>query len=189
MTIAGNRQKMKALAILLAVWGVLASWQWYASKEPQKVPLTNVSGPASSVPAAGGFEEGLHVRLELMASARTQRETTFATPRNIFLLPVNSEAAPPRVESGAESAQTPSDASGLGQFQYLGFVRMETEQEPKGPLAVLTRADDVYVVRKGELIDGRVVVKAITHESVTLQDRQSHQEYTVLLAEEAATQP
>ena len=43
----------------------------------------------------------------------------------------------------------------------------------KGELAVLTKNDDLHVVRTGETVEDHVVVKAITQESVTLQDRQS----------------
>jgi hypothetical protein len=78
---------------------------------------------------------------------------------------------------------------GLAQFHYLGFVRMEEGFRKNGELAVLTKNDDLHVVRTGETVEDHVVVKAITQESVTLQDRQSRVEYTVMLSEEAPVQP
>jgi len=42
-------------------------------------------------------------------------------------------------------------------------------------------------VKAGETIDKHVVVKSITQESVTLLDRGSRLEYTVLLSEEPQT--
>ena len=79
--------------------------------------------------------------------------------------------------------------AGLTQFHYLGFVRMEEGWRKKGDLAVLTKNDDLHVVRTGEIVEDHVVVKAITQESVTLQDRQLRVEHTVLLSEEAPVQP
>jgi len=77
----------------------------------------------------------------------------------------------------------------LAQFHYLGFVRMEEGWRKKGEMAVLTKNDDLHVVRTGETVEDRIVVKAITQESVTLQDRQSRVEHTVLLSEEAPVPP
>jgi hypothetical protein len=79
--------------------------------------------------------------------------------------------------------------AGLTQFHYLGFVRMEEGWRKKGELAVLTKNDDLHVVRTGETVEDHVVVKAITQESVTLQDRQLRVEHTVLLSEEAPVPP
>ena len=52
---------------------------------------------------------------------------------------------------------------------------------------MLTKNDDLHVVKAGQTIDKHVVVKRITQESVTLVDRDSHLEYTVLLSEEPQT--
>ena len=66
---------------------------------------------------------------------------------------------------------------------------MEDGWKKKGELAVLTKNDDLHVVRKGETVEDHVLVKTITEESVTLQDRRTRVEYTVLLSEEAPLQP
>ena len=79
--------------------------------------------------------------------------------------------------------------AGLAEFHYLGFVRMEEGRRKNGELAVLTKNDDIHVVRTGETVEDHIVVKVITQESVTLQDRQSRIEHTVLLSEEAPVQP
>src|SRR3972149_10219130 len=94
--------KRKAIlaAVLILVCVGLAAWQWGALKEPVRVPLTNVTGPASSGQLTKTKASSLRVNLELLASARTQREATFTAPRNIFAvpspdgtLPVGNEAA------------------------------------------------------------------------------------------------
>jgi hypothetical protein len=138
----------------------------------------------------------MHVQLDLLAAVRTQREMTFTTPRNIFALPHPDDAGAARanqsvLDPGSEQEALRQEAvlAGLAEFHYLGFVRMEQGRRKNGEMAVLTKNDDLHVVGIGETVEDRVVVKAITQESVTLQDRQSRAEHTVLLSEEAPLQP
>jgi hypothetical protein len=190
-----NQKKISALVALGLLWGGILAWEWLTFEVPVRVPLTNVSGPASTPRATRGTVEGLHVQLDLLAAARTQREMTFTPPRNIFAPPRADDTGVARAnqsesDPGLEQAQHQQAAlDGLAQFHYLGFVRMEEGWRKKGELAVLTKNDDVHVVRTGETLEDHVVVKAITQESVTLQDRQARVEHTVLLSEEAPVQP
>jgi len=190
-----NQKKIAALIALGLLWGGIIAWEWLAVEEPVRVPLTNVSGPASTPRATRGTVDGLHVQLDLLAAARTQREMTFTLPRNIFAPPRPDDsgvarANQPEFDPEAEQALRQQEVlAGLAQFHYLGFVRIEEGWRKKGELAVLTKNDDLHVVRTGETVEDHVVVKAITQESVTLQDRQSRVEHTVLLSEEAPLQP
>lgn len=190
-----NPKKVVALAALGLLWGGILAWEWLRVEEPVRVPLANVSGPASTPGARHGTVGGLHVQLDLLAAARTQREMSFTTPRNIFAppRPDDSEAAravQPGLDPGSEQALLQQAIlAGLAQFHYLGFVRMEEGWQKNGELAVLTKNDDLHIVRTGEAVEDHVVVKAITQESVTLQDRQSRIEHTVLLSEEVPVQP
>jgi hypothetical protein len=190
-----NQKKGLVLATIGLLWGGILAWEWLAVEEPVRVPLTNVSGLASSARARRGTVDGLHVQLDLLAAARTQREMTFTPPRNIFAPPRPDDSVPTHVsqsefDPGSEQALRQQEVlAGLAQFHYLGFVRMEEGWRKKGELAVLTKNDDLHVVRTGETVEDHVVVKAITQESVTLQDRQSRVEHTVLLSEEAPVQP
>ena len=190
-----NQKKVAALATLGLLWGGVLAWEWLAVEEPARVPLTNVSGPAFTPQARRGAVDGLHVQLDLLAAAQTQREMTFTTPRNIFASPRPADsgatlATQAEIDSGSEQALRQQEVlAGLAQFHYLGFVRMEEEWRKNGELAVLTKNDDLHVVRTGETVEDHVVVKVITQESVTLQDRQSRVEHTVLLSEEAPVQP
>ena len=190
-----NQKKVVVLATLGLLWGGILVWEWLTMEEPVRVPLTNVTGPASTPRAARGTVDGLHVQLDLLAAARTQREMTFTTPRNIFASPRPDDSGAARanrseLDPGSEQAlHQQAVLAGLAQFHYLGFVRMEEGWRKKGELAVLTKNDDLHVVRTGETVEDHVVVKAVTQESVTLQDRQSRVEHTVLLSEEAPVQP
>jgi hypothetical protein len=190
-----NQKKITALVALVLLWGGIIAWEWLAVEEPVRVPLTNVSGPASTPRASRGTVEGLYVQLDLLAAARTQREMTFTPPRNIFALPHPDDSGAARAnqsefDSGSEQSLRQQEAlAGLAQYHYLGFVRMEEGWRKNNELAVLTKNDDLHVVRAGETVEDHVVVKAITQESVTLQDRQSRVEHTVLLSEEVLLQP
>ncbi len=190
-----NQKKIAALAALGLLWGGILAWEWLTMEEPVRIPLVNVSGPASTSRATRGTVDGLHVQLDLLAAARTQREMTFTPPRNIFALPRPDDsgvarANQPELDPGSEQALRQQEVlAGLAQFHYLGFVRMEEGWPKNRELAVLTKNDDLHVVRTGETVEDHVVVKAITQESVTLRDRRSRVEYTVLLSEEAPLQP
>ena len=179
-----RRKRILLLATLGALWGGLVLSQWIAWEEPSRVPLTNVSGPSAAGPRGGS--DTLHVQLDLLAAARTQREMVFAAPRNIFALPsigpINASAAAPDVTD--EALRQQAVATDLAQFHYLGFVRTGEDWQKKQDMAVLTKNDDLHVVKAGETIEKHVVVKTITQESVTLIDRDSRLEYTVLLSEE-----
>ena len=178
-----RRKRILVLAALGSLWAALALWQWMSWEEPVRVPLANVSGP--SAPPGHASADNLLVHLDLLAAARTQRDMVFATPRNIFALPSAATinvSAPSEMPDVALQQQTA--ATDLSQFHYLGFVRTGDEWQKKQDMAVLTKNDDLHVVKAGETIDKHVVVKTITQESVTLVDRDSRLEYTVLLSEE-----
>ena len=181
-----QRKKVLFLVALGSAWAALLLSQWISWEDPVRVPLTNVSGPTpSSVRTA---TDNLHVQLDLLAAARTQREMLFATPRNIFALPspVTINASRP-LETSDDAVRQQAVVADLAQFHYLGFVRTGEEWQKKREMAVLTKNDDLHVVKAGETIDKHVFVKAITQESVTLLDRDSQLEYTVLLSEEPQT--
>jgi hypothetical protein len=184
-----NQKKIMALTALGLTWGGLLAWQFLTWEEPARVPLTNVSGPAAGAPQSRGATGALHVQLDLLAAARDQREMLFSAPRNIFALPtVAGSNEGGTVEVSDLSLRQQAVAAELAQFHYLGFVRMGEEWQKKQDLAVLTKNDDLHVVKKGETVENHVLVKAITQESVTLQDRDSRVEYTVMLSEEPLTQ-
>ncbi|MDN5942773.1 MAG: hypothetical protein L0H94_12895 [Nitrospira sp.] len=186
-----NQKKITTLVGLGLLWGGIVAWEWLTVGKPERVPLTNVSGPASTPRPTRGRVDELQVQLNFLESTRTQREMTVTPPRNIFAPPRvdASEAAyanPPEIDAGSEQARRQQAAlAGLALFHYLGFVRLDEVSRKKGEMAVLTKEDDLHVVRAGETVEGHIVVKAITPEAVTLLDRQSRVEHMVLLSEEA----
>jgi hypothetical protein len=184
-----NQKKIMVLTGLGLTWGGLLAWQLLTWEEPVRVPLTNVTGSVAVSPQAHGMTGELRVQLDLLSAARTQREMVFTTPRNIFALPSPTGSNQGTVEPVSDLAlRQQAVAAELSQFHYLGYVRVGEEWQKKQDLAVLTRNDDLHVVKRGETLDKHVLVKAITQESVTLQDRDTRVEYTVLLSEEPLSQ-
>lgn len=179
------------------LWVGLAVWQWGALKEPVRVPLTNVTGPASSGQLTKTKASGLRVHLELLASARTQREATFTAPRNIFAVPspdgtfpVGTDAVQvSRQDSSSEQALLQQAAAAeLAQYRYLGFLRMGESRMKNKDIAVLSKDEDVVVVKVGDHVEEHLVLKAITPESVTIRDTGTRIDQTVPLSEEPPAQ-
>jgi len=189
-----NRKALIAIG-LVALWGGVAYWQWGMLPEPVRMPLANTSGPASSLARPISRTGGLRVHLELLASARTQREATFATPRNIFAAPGSdgtlsaggdgSGSGQPE-QASEQAAQQQAASLELDQYRYLGFVRMGEWAKSAGNTAVLSKNEEVMIGRVGQHLERYLVVKAITPESVTLRDTQARVDHTVPLTEDAA---
>ena len=183
-----QRKKIMALVVLGVLWTGLVLWEVLSWEQPVRVPLTNVTGPGGGTLHSHRGVDGLHVNLDVLAAARTQREMVFAAPRNIFALPSAVSVNQPAPSDASDRASRQQSISAeLSQFHYLGFVRTGEPWEKKQDMAVLTKNDDLHLVRKGETVEAHVVVKTITQESVTLIDKDSRLEYTVLLSEEPQT--
>lgn len=185
------KKKETLLAALGLLWGAVVWWQWGAYQEPVRVPLTNVSGPPSSGREQSG---GLRVNVGLLEAARHQREATFTMPRNIFAvpradgtLPMANGAAATEPVSAQALAQRAS-ALELEQYRYLGFLRLGDRQRRAKDVAVLSKNEEVVVVKVGERVEEHLVLKAITPESVTIRDIGARVDHTLPLSEEPAQQ-
>jgi hypothetical protein len=190
------RKKEFLLAALGLLWAGLAWWQWGSFQEPIRVPLTNVSGPPSSGVSGRETPGGLRVNLALLDAARTQREATFTTPRNIFAVPRPDGTLPMANEAAAEAAEPVSEHTlaqqastlELGQYRYLGFLRLGDQRQKKKDMAVLSKNEEVVVVKVGERVEDHLVLKTITPDSVTIRDTGARIDHTLPLSEEPAQQ-
>lgn len=189
----GKQKAMVAGALILA-WAGLAVSQWDLLKEPARVPLTNITGPATEDRDLERRRGGLHVNLRLLKATAVQRDTTDMMPRNIFTmttveetLPVNPVAIPEQ----ASSTETFAEQGGVqesGQFKYLGFLRIGEKPLRSKSVAVLRKDDEVLVLKAGDHIDDHLMLKKITPDSVTVRDSGTQAEQTVGLSEEAEAQ-
>ncbi len=193
-----DSKKKAILAVsLILLWAGLAVWQWRLLEEPVHVPLTNVSGSASSDRHAEMTGAGLRVNLDLLVSTGAQRASTFTTPRNIFSVPRSDGTLPTGTGSalvnqqGSAPAEPMTEQAGameLEPYRYLGFLRLGESRQKSKDMAVLSKDDEVKVLKVGDRIDDHLVLKAITSESVTIRDTGTHMDQTVLLSKEAANQ-
>lgn len=190
------KDKMVLALSLILLWVGLAAWQWRFTQEPARLPLTNMTGPASSGHQAEGMRNSRRVYLGLLASAGIQREASFTTPRNIFavprpdgLLPLSQGLA---VENQQESVSNEVVAEQAeeesAQYRYLGFLRMGENRQKNDAMAVLRKDDEVMVLKIGDHVDSHLILRAITDESVTLRDTDTRTDKIVLLSEETVEQ-
>ncbi|MGH7204669.1 MAG: hypothetical protein ACREI2_00510 [Nitrospiraceae bacterium] len=188
-----NRNQLLVLLVLGGIWAGLLVWRLVSTEEPARVPLVHVTGQSAHQTVARA-KTGAHLRvdLDLLAASRTQREGTFTTPKNIFSLvrsdgPLTaSSEAPLPVDmplTPEEELSQQATAAELAQFRYLGYFYLGSLRQEGREIALLVKNDDLHVVRAGEIIQQRVLVKTITPTAVTLQETHSRVEQTVPLAE------
>lgn len=180
-------------ASLIFLWAGLAVWQWRLQEDSVRVPLRNVTGHPSVERQTEAGGTGLHVHLDLLASAGLQRQATFTTPRNIFSAPRpdgtfvtgNAPASGNQPDlASAETAIQQEDALESEQYRYLGFLRVGEGRRKNKDIAVLRRDDEVLVLKVGDRVGDHLVLKAIDSESVTIRDTGTHTDQTLPLSEE-----
>lgn len=193
-----TRAKWAAVLLLGGLWAGLALWDLVAAPEPQRAPLAYVTGQKSSREAGRGkADTGLKIRMDLLEAGRRQAEGAFAAPKNIFA-PLSLEerrvqvaaaravkpppvavVPPPPAGPTPEELAAQAALSELGQFRYLGYLSRQGRDE-----VFLSKGKELHVVRAGDTIEPRVLVKAVTPKDVILQETRSQVEKTILLAGE-----
>jgi hypothetical protein len=184
------RARWIAFLSRLVVWVGVGVWVLTQSPEPQRVPLTFVSGQQGKPEASRGKPgSNLKIQLELLAANRQRTEKSFGKPKNIFA-PVfpGQISGPPdsQGQAGVLTSQPPpppptpeelakqAGVQELSQYRYLGYLTRGGKDQ-----AFLSRGKDLHIVTTGETIEQRVLVKAITPAGVTLQETASQVEQTV----------
>jgi hypothetical protein len=190
-------KKVMMAGSLILVWAALAVSQWNLLEAPVRVPLTNVTGLATGGRQLDGRGGELHVNLSLLKATAMERDATYMVPRNIFsmtpiegTLSVNSGVVVPNQEEthATETLTEQGDAVESKPIRYLGFLRMGEGPRSSKSVAVLRKDDDVLVLKAGDRIDDRLVLKKITPESVTVRDSGAQLERIVGLSDEGDSQ-
>lgn len=191
------RTKIVLATSLVLLWAGLVAWQWRFLEKPVRVPLTNVTGPPLAGRHAAAMGTKWHVNLGLLASAGIQREGSFTTPRNIFAIPRSDGSLPLSQATALEYEQNPVPGEIMSeqveedettQYRYLGFLRMGESRQKNKALAVLSKGDEVMILKVGDYVENHVILRAITAESVTMRDTDTRIEKTVLLSDETMEQ-
>jgi hypothetical protein len=199
------RTQWTVLILLCGLWVGAVFWGVGSEPEPNAVPLKFVTGQAASREhGRGQAQAGLKIHMDLLEAGRKQAEGGFVAPKNIFssLLvqePQPSQSARPfklppvalretLAKTSAPSLPpmpTPEELAAqaaqqeMGQFRYLGYLSRDGRHE-----AFLSRGKDLHIVRAGETLAQRILVKAVTPTNVVLQEPRSLAEKTVSLAGE-----
>jgi hypothetical protein len=186
------RARWIAFLSLLVVWVGIGVWVLTQSPEPQRVPLTFVSGQKAKREASPGKSvSNLKIQLELLAANRQRTEKSFGKPKNIFAPVFPGQGGGPGQDfagqAGPPTAQPPlpppspqelarqAGVQELSQYRYLGYLTRGGKDQ-----AFLSRGKDLHIVTTGETIEQRVLVNAITPAGVTLQETASQVEQTVM---------
>ncbi len=205
-----KRAKWRLLGALVLVWLIVIVVRVVHEPEPQRAPLKFRSGEtaaADSTRSDGGVP-GL-VRPKLARGS----EAPFKTPKNIFSpADLSSEARqaqaarppkkpqaeapvppsapppapPPAVAFTAPPSPSPEQLAAqqarqwLGQYRFFGYLGQGGDQR-----AFLSKGNDIFIVRVGDSIEGRITVAAIDASSVRLRETKTSLETTLSLTKDS----
>ncbi|MGH7167460.1 MAG: hypothetical protein ACREII_02910 [Nitrospiraceae bacterium] len=201
-----ERAKWRLLGALALVWLIVFVVRVATEPEPQRMPLKFRSGEtvaAESTRNDGGVP-GL-VRPKLARGS----QAPFKTPKNIFAPaelsgearqaqaprprrnPVTPALAPPPPPPPAVAFTAPPSPSPeqlaaqqarqwLGQYRFFGYLGQGGDQR-----AFLSKGHDIFIVRVGDSIEGRIMVTAIDASSVKLRETGTSLETTLSLTKDS----
>jgi hypothetical protein len=192
-----------------AVWSVLILMRLVTAETPKEVPLTFVSGkPAATTRAAVGAPDPWQVtRVSLQA-----QEIPDAPKKNIFAplgesMAIGASTAvvkrvkrtpPPPLVAAAPAGPTPEELAEqaarqqeelklkqvreqMSQYRYLGYLNQQGVQK-----AFVGKGNDIYIIRKGDKLDGKFLVASIDPTSVKLKEPITNLETSLDLTKEGA---
>ncbi|MCA9476415.1 MAG: hypothetical protein KC563_11530 [Nitrospira sp.] len=183
-----NKKKLGYLVGLLVLWGIVTFFQWneFSGSEP---PGTSPQTDRPPTPLASLPIKDLQLEKDF---PNARRAVKLSNPRNIFA-PLGSASiqvaktsqpstqrnsttqairnqppppppTPPGPSPGELAAQRARQE--LTQFRFLGFLTKGGESQ-----AFLTNGQAIYIVKQGEMLEGRVQVHKIEPETVTLSTK------------------
>ena len=180
-----HNKKFGYLVALLAFWGVVTLFQW-SELFGTDGQGTNLHTETGLVQPTGPSTNDLKLDKHYPNARQTVK---LSHPRNIFT-PLGSASVQVAKENRpAVQSQGPTQPSGpiqttpppgpspaelaaqrarqeLNQFRFLGFLTKGGESQ-----AFLTNGQAIYIVKQGEMLEGRVQVHKIEPETVTLSTK------------------
>ena len=198
------------------IWCVLILMRILTAEVPQEVPLTFVSGtPAVKTRAAVGASDPWQVKRvtiqarempegpkknifaplgESMAVGNTtvvaSRARRSKPPPPPLVVVTVAPAAPPGptpeelAEQGAqqqEELKLKQVREQMGQYRYLGYLSQQGVQK-----AFVGKGKDIYIIRKGDTLDGKFLVASIDPTTVTLREPSTSLETSLDLEKNSA---
>lgn len=183
-----NKRKRLLLA-LAALWCLIILQRQTFWVEQKRVPLKYVKGNTfTKVSRSSKEESDLIVRLDLL-KGRPGAEG--GNPKNIFV-PIEAFLPPPPLPPSppqppplppplpgptAEELAAQRARQELGQFRYLGYLnRGKSEQ------AFLSRGKTLFIVKRGDTIQGQFILNELEANHITIKDQQTNLKVTITLS-------
>ena len=178
-----KQQQGLLLGGLVVLWGFLMFSQF--SEDTPTIEL--LGSPISPSPQTGQTSSASTKLTDMLKPAR--QTVAFSNPRNIFaplvfekpkppppkrkpkpvvakpLKAIPKKPPPPSGPSPAELAAQQARQQ-LNKYQFLGYLKKGGESQ-----AFLTNGKDIYIVRQGEIMDGRIHVNRIDPTNIVLSTK------------------
>ena len=176
-------KKVGYLFLLLGLWGLLTFYQ-----------MAEFSSPEGESPMGSNLHAGKTTNLPPIKAIRLEKDfpnarqsVKLANPRNIFaplelsatglktassqtklqtpVPPTPIKQTPPVAPPGPSAAELAAQRArtALNQYRFLGFLTKGGESQ-----AFLTNGQAIYIVKQGEMVEGRIQVNKIESEMITL---------------------
>ncbi len=154
--------------VAVAVLVLLNLWRWW--------PVVQSRAGGAGAPPIAPADLTLRSRVDKSTHTRPARDLFYATRSAPVVHRTSAQRAlrPKRQKVDPEKAAYLAAQAALGQYQLAGVAFHNKTWQ-----ALLVRGEQNLTVSRGDEIDGRFSVTAITNRSVTLQDRRT--KATVLL--------
>ena len=178
-----NQKKAVLLGGLLVLWGILM-FSPFSGESPQTGISVSPVGPS---PEKVQTSSNPLILAEVLEPAR--QTVSFSNPRNIFapLTFKKPASPPPKGKPRPAVAKTPKPVpqkpppppgpspgelaaqrarQQLNKFRFLGYLKRGGESQ-----AFLTNGKDIYIVRQGEIMEGRIHVNRIDPTTIVLSTK------------------
>ncbi len=175
-----NQSKVLLLVGLLVVWAGVTFFQL------SEVTETSSRGTSSIPPLSGATLPPTKDLLLAKTFTNTRQDVPFTPPRNIFAPLGFQPAPPPKTSSQAAPSTTPTTRmpptpppgpspeelaaqrarEQLKKFRFLGYLTKGGESQ-----AFLTNGQAIFIVKQGEMMEGKVQVHKIEPENIVLSTK------------------
>jgi hypothetical protein len=196
-----DRRLRVLLVCLWAAWATVILSRVWTEPEVQRMPLAYKTGTAPPPQAAGAPAVKRPARVE-------SADNSFKPPKNIFTpievvkerilaeqaskqarrsAPPSPPAPPPVVVASVpppspEAIAAQKAREQLKGFRFLGYLEREGE-----PMAFISKDRAIFLLKAGEMVEGRIQVKAVEASFVKLLHLPTRVETTIPLTPEGGT--
>ncbi len=180
-----DRNKKILIVFLVIIWGgIIAYNAGFFKGTPGSMPISERAGGGAIAPLKA-LEDIPELRLDLLDAPRPPYK---GIKKNIFSplkfpVPKSSKKEPTPEVKAEPVVKPPPPPSPLETFRssvrFMGFL-----EKDKDRTVFLTRGDDVFLVKRGDIIEGRFRVAEITDTLLRFSDEVSGEAASIVLEPE-----